>query len=269
MNEMHPWMCRVQHGPFVYYTCRRLPVRHAFTTKYGGVSTGHCESLNLGFHRGDAEENVRENYRRLADELGVNYNRITLTNQIHDRQISVVTEAEAGTGLSRPMTWESDALVTALPDTPLCAFSADCVVTLLYDPSTHTAGVVHAGWRGMAADILPGTVSVMVEKLGARREQMLAVIGPSIRQECFETDADVPEVMEKLLGTRIQPYILPKGQKFHVDLQGIGAMLLQDAGLVPENIIDSGICTMCRSDEFWSHRKTNGARGVQAGVICL
>ena len=49
---MHRSMCRVQSGPFVYYTCRRLPVRHAFTTKYGGVSTGHCESLNLGFSRG-------------------------------------------------------------------------------------------------------------------------------------------------------------------------------------------------------------------------
>ncbi len=262
-------ICRVQHGAFVYYTCRRIPVRHAFTTKSGGVSTGHCESLNLGFGRGDKEENVRENYRRLAEELGVDERRFTLTRQIHDTQISVVTENEVGMGLHRPMSWDSDAIITALPDTPLCAFSADCTVTIFYDPSTNTAGAAHAGWRGMAAGMLPKTVDAMAEKLGAKRGTMVAVIGPSIRKECFETDADVPEAMEKQLGDRVHPFIEEKGAKFHVDLQGIGAMLLRDSGLLPENVIDSGICTMCSSDEFWSHRKTNGVRGVQAGVICV
>ena len=172
-------------------------------------------------------------------------------------------------GLHRPMAWRSDAIVTALPDTPLCGFYADCVVTLLYDPATHTAGVAHAGWRGMAGGILPKTVEVMVARLGARRESLIAVLGPSIRQECFETDADVPEAMERLLGVAVRPYIREKGAKFHVDLQGIGVKLLRDAGLAPENVIDSGLCIMCHSDEFWSHRATRGVRGVQGGVICL
>ena len=266
---MHRSMCRVQSGPFVYYTCRRLPVRHAFTTKYGGVSTGHCESLNLGFSRGDEEASVRENYRRLAEALGVDEKRFTLTRQIHETEVSVVGEEQVGMGLHRPMAWRSDAIVTALPDTPLCGFYADCVVTLLYDPATHTAGVAHAGWRGMAGGILPKTVDVMAERLGTRRESLRAVLGPSIRQECFETDADVPEAMERLLGVAVRPYIREKGAKFHVDLQGIGVKLLRDAGLAPENVIDSGLCTMCHSDEFWSHRATRGVRGVQGGVICL
>lgn len=266
---MHRSMCRVQSGPFVYYTCRRLLVRHAFTTKYGGVSTGHCESLNLGFSRGDEEASVRENYRRLAEALGVDEKRFTLTRQIHETEVSVVGEEQVGMGLHRPMAWRSDAIVTALPDTPLCGFYADCVVTLLYDPATHTAGVAHAGWRGMAGGILPKTVEVMVARLGARRESLIAVLGPSIRQECFETDADVPEAMERLLGVAVRPYIREKGAKFHVDLQGIGVKLLRDAGLAPENVIDSGLCTMCHSDEFWSHRATRGVRGVQGGVICL
>mgnify|MGYP000991207863 CR=1 FL=1 len=85
MNES---MCRVQRGSFVYYTCRRIPVRHAFTTKFGGVSTGACESLNLGFNRGDELENVRENYRLLGEALGVDETRMTLTKQIHDTQVS-------------------------------------------------------------------------------------------------------------------------------------------------------------------------------------
>lgn len=266
---MHKSMCRVQRGPFVYYTCRRLPVRHAFTTKFGGVSTGHCESLNLGFGRGDEDENVRENYRRLAEAIGVDAARFTLTKQIHEAEVSLVTEAEVGMGLHKPMAWQSDALVTALENTPLCGFYADCIVTLFYDPATHTAGVCHSGWRGVAGGILPKTVQVMAEKLGAKRESLIAVLGPSIRQSCFETDADVPEAMEHQLGALVHPFVQEKGAKFHVDLQGIGVKLLRDAGLSPENVIDSGICTMCASDEFWSHRKTNGVRGVQAGVICL
>ena len=83
------------------------------------------------------------------------------------------------------------------------------------------------------------------------------------------TDADVPEAMEELLGAQVHPFIMEKGPKFHVDLQGIGVKLLQDAGLLAENVIDSGICTMCHSDEFWSHRVTHGVRGVQGGMICL
>ena len=79
---MHQSMRRVQRGLFIGYTCDRLPVRHVFTTKAGGVSTGHCESLNLGFNRGDDERNVRENYRRLAQAVGVNEARFTLTKQI-------------------------------------------------------------------------------------------------------------------------------------------------------------------------------------------
>ncbi|MDO5142711.1 MAG: peptidoglycan editing factor PgeF [Eubacteriales bacterium] len=266
---MHQSMCRVQRGPFVYYTCRRLRVRHAFTTKYGGVSTGACESLNLGFGRGDAPENVRENYRRLAAELGVDAERLTLTKQVHEAGVTVVTEAQVGMGLHQPMTWQTDAIVTALPDTPLVGFYADCVVTLLYDPATHTAGVCHAGWRGMAAGILPKTVETMAQQLGTRRDSLIAVLGPSIRQDHFETDADVPTAMEQQLGAAVRPFIAQRGDKFHVDLQGIGVQLLRQAGLSPENTIDSGLCTMCHSDEFWSHRATHGVRGVQGGVICL
>lgn len=266
---MDTTMRRTVCGPFIHYTCTRLPVRHAFTTKAGGVSRGHCESLNLGFNRGDDAENVRENYRRLADFLQVDAARMTLTHQVHRTEVSVVTEEQVGMGLSQPMAWESDAIVTALPDTPLIGFYADCVVTLLYDPATHTAGVCHAGWRGMAGGILPKTVEVMAQQLGTRRDSLVAVMGPSIRQECFETDADVPTAMEQQLGARVQPFVQEKGVKFHVDLQGIGAMLLRDAGLAPENVIDSGICTMCNADEFWSHRKTNGVRGVQGALICL
>ena len=223
MNES---MCRVQRGSFVYYTCRRIPVRHAFTTKFGGVSTGACESLNLGFNRGDELENVRENYRLLGEALGVDETRMTLTKQIHDTQVSVVTEDKVGMGLHRPMEWQSDAIVTALADTPIIGFYADCVVTLLYDPATHTAGVCHSGWRGMAAGILPKTVDVMAEQLGTKRESLIAVLGPSIRQECFETDADVPEAMEELLGAQVHPFIMENEKWFVIGFIAVSTVIM-------------------------------------------
>ena len=260
-------MQRRTRGTFSYYISTRLPVRHGFTTKAGGVSTGDCESMNLGFSRGDKRENVLRNYEILAEGLQIPLSRLTMTKQVHRDEISVVTEETVGMGLHKPMTWESDALITNLPDTPLAGYYADCVVTLLYDPASHSCGVCHSGWRGTALGILPQTVDAMVEKLGAKRQSLIAVIGPSIRQCCFETDADVPEAMVRQLGASAEPFIMERGVKFHIDLQGINTMLLREAGV--ENIVDSGICTRCRHDEFWSHRATNGKRGVQAGIICL
>lgn len=267
---MHKEFRRVQRGELLYYTCTRLSgVRHAFTTRHGGVSTGDCARLNLGFQRGDSRENVLQNYHILLGALDMPMERLTMTNQVHRDEVAVVTAETAGTGLQRPMSWEADALITNLPDVPLIGYYADCTVTLLYDPQTHTAGVCHAGWRGTAAGILGKTADAMANALGARRESLIAVIGPSIRACCFETDADVPAAMEAALGATAQPYITPRGVKFHIDLQGLNTQLLLEAGVQRENIIDSGLCTYCHSQAFWSHRVTNGRRGVQGAVICL
>lgn len=266
---MDQTMGRRTCGALQYYTCARLPVPHAFTTKHGGVSTGACESLNLGFGRGDDPQNVRENYRILTDALHVPYDRLTMTKQVHRECVTVVTEDTVGMGLTRPMAWESDALITNLTNTPLAGFYADCVVTLLYDPVSRSCGVCHAGWRGTALGILPKTVDAMASGLGAQRDSLVAVIGPSIGVCCFETDADVPDAMEAQMGALVRPFIHEKGPKYHVDLQGINAMLLGRAGVRQENIINSGLCTYCNCGEFWSHRVTQGARGVQAGIICI
>lgn len=266
---MHETMRREQCGGLTYYTCARIPVRHAFTTKSGGVSKGDCESLNLGFNRGDKRENVLQNYKILTDALGMPLSRLTMTNQVHRDEVSVVTEERVGTGLHRPMDWESDAIVTALEDTPLVGYYADCVVTLLFDPATRTCGVCHSGWRGTAADILGKTVDTMAHLLGTRRESLVAVHGPSICGPCFETDADVPEAMEAQMGAAVHPFLQKRGAKYHIDLRSVNTMLLSRAGLHPENIIDSGICTRCESSVFWSHRATNGKRGVQGAIIAV
>ena len=266
---MNPAMHRRTVGDLVYYICEKIEVPHAFTTKFGGVSTGEHASLNFRRGHGDVEENIRTNYRRLAAALDIPAERLTLTKQVHEDTVLTVDEETVGSGFSKPLDWEVDALITNLPNTPLVGFYADCVVTLLYDPVSRSCGVCHAGWRGTARAIARKTVESMVKHYGANRETMVAVIGPSIRACCFETDADVPTAMEQLMGNEVAPFVQARGQKFHVDLQGLNRVVLSEAGLLPEHIIDSGLCTKCRQEEFWSHRATNGRRGVQAGVICI
>lgn len=264
---MHHTIRRRTDGALVYYTCDAVHTPHMFTTKFGGVSSGYLTSLNLGFNRGDARENVIQNYEILARHFGVPRTRVTMTKQVHGDCVCVVDARAVGMGQSQPITWETDAIITNLPGVPLCGYYADCVVTLLHDPVSRSIGVCHSGWRGTANGILAKTVRAMAEQYGANPADIQAVIGPSIRQCCFETDDDVPQAMRETMGDAVLPFILPRGRKFFIDLQGINRMRLEQAGV--RTIIDSGLCTKCMQDTFWSHRATNGQRGVQAGIIML
>ncbi|MDO4286639.1 MAG: peptidoglycan editing factor PgeF [Eubacteriales bacterium] len=264
---MHQMIQRKKNGDFVYYTCDAVTTPHLFTTKFGGVSTGHLFSLNLGFNRGDERENVLRNYQILAEHFGVARERMTMTKQIHSDIVRVVDEKTLGMGLGQPMSWKADAIVTNLTNVPLCGYYADCVVTLLHDPVSRSIGVCHSGWRGTAHGILAKTVQAMRENYGADPKNIQAVIGPSIRQCCFETDTDVPDAMRETMGAMVEPFIQWREPKYFIDLQGINQLQLEQAGV--ETIIDSGLCTKCMQDEFWSHRATHGMRGVQAGVIML
>ncbi len=264
MNQL---IHRREDNGLVYYTCDAISTPHLFTTRFGGVSTGYLRSMNLGFHRGDARENVIRNYEILAAHFGVPRARMTMTKQVHGDTVRVVDEDTAGMGQSQPMRWQTDAIITNLPGVPLCGYYADCVVTLLHDPVSRCVGVCHSGWRGTANGILTKTVEKMQAEYGADPANIEAVIGPSIRQCCFETDMDVPDAMRRDMGEAVEPFIRPRGKKYFIDLQGINRMRLERAGV--RKIVDSGLCTKCMRDEFWSHRVTGDRRGVQAGVIML
>ena len=151
----------------------------------------------------------------------------------------------------------------------MTVFSADCGTVLLYDPVHQAIGAVHAGWRGCAAGIVEKTVAAMGAAYGSRPAELLAALGPCIGPCCFETDGDVPEAMRAALGAIANAYITVKGPKFHVDLAGLNRQWLLRVGLLPERIEVSGICTACRPDLFWSHRKMGDQRGVQVAVISL
>ena len=244
-------------------------IRHGFSTRQGGVSSAPWDSLNLGVGRGDDPAAVAENYRRFCGAVGVDKNRVVLSKQIHETTVRVCTADDAGKGLWSSRDYTADALITNQPDLPLVVFSADCGIILLYDPVQRAVGAVHAGWRGCAAGILEKTVAAMTAEYGAKPGNMLAAIGPCIGQCCFETDGDVPAAMEAALGNDASPCVERRGAKYHVDLAGLNRQWLLRSGLTPDHIDTCGLCTACRPDLFWSHRKMGEARGAQIAMISL
>jgi YfiH family protein len=190
--------------------------------------------------------------------------------QVHEDTVRVVTEADAGKGLYLKRDYTADALITNFVNIPLVVFSADCGILLLHDPVTRSVGAVHAGWRGCAKGIVAKTVREMERVYGAKPENILAAVGPCIGKCCFETDDDVPQAMrESALGAEAEPYLEQRGAKWHVDLAGLNRQWLIHAGVLPEHVDVSELCTACRTDLFWSYRKTGNQRGAQVALISL
>ncbi len=251
-------------GALEYLTAANICVPHCFTTRLGGVSKGHLDSLNIGMHRGDEPENVRRNYAVLGEAIGFVPEQLVLAHQIHSDIVRAVSLDDA-MGLDHHRYPQCDALITNTPGTGLVVFTADCTPILLHDPVTGAVGAIHAGWRGTAAQIGAKTVRAMEKHYGCKPENIRAAIGPNIAQCCFQTDADVPQAMIESLGEGALACIQARGDKYYVNLKEINARILRQAGVTRVEIAKE--CTACEPARFWSHRVTGGVRGSQGAII--
>lgn len=243
---------------------------HGFSTRLGGVSEGMWASLNLGASRGDDPDHVRENYRRFFTAIGGSAGKLAMTNQVHGGTVRCVTTADLHADPCGKVSYEADGLMTDLPGVALVIYSADCIPILFYDPVRRVIAAVHAGWRGTAAGIATAAVERMADVFGCNPADILAAVGPGIGPDCFETHEDVPNAMTAALSTAVLRHIkIKENGKFSVDLKAINAMRLEQAGLDPDHIAVSGICTACDPDRFWSHRKQGTSRGSMAAAIQL
>ena len=269
-------MCFLTHDRdgLVYHTSTLLEhpaILHGCSTRLGGVSQGVFASLNF---RGsgpepDSPAHVRENYRRFCAALGADMDGLVLSRQVHEATVRHVTAVDAGKGLSLPTDYTADALVTDEPGLNLMVFSADCIILLLHDPASRSVGAVHAGWRGTALDLPAKAVREMGRLFGARPEDIRVAIGAGIGPCCFETHDDVPDAMRAAFGPGVEPCIAPRDGKWAVDLKRVNAWRLQEAGVLDEHIDVCPLCTACRPELYWSHRKTGDRRGVQGALIGL
>jgi len=244
-------------------------VLHGISTRLGGISSGVWASMNLGFHRGDEETDVSENYRRFASALGISPENTVFSAQTHTVNLRRVYASDRGKGLGPTDIRQTDGLYTDEPDVALVTFYADCVPLLFFDPVKKVIAASHSGWRGTAGEIGRVTVGALQREFGCNPKDILAGIGPSIGPCCFEVDEPVAAEFSKK--PEWLPYISqPYGEnKYKVDLWRINRQILLDAGLLPENIDCDPICTCCHEDLFYSHRRDGGVRGTMAAVICL
>ncbi len=268
-----PFLTHDDNG-VVYHTSSILEdggLLHGFSTRLGGVSGGCCASLNFrgGGPEPDDPAHVRENYRRFCAALGADPAGLVLSRQVHEDTVRHVTASDAGKGLLTPTDYTADALVTDEPGLNLMVFSADCTIWLLYDPATRSIGAVHAGWRGTALDLPAKAAAAMGRLFGARPEHIRAAVGAGIGPCCFETHDDVPEAMRAAFGPGVEAYIAPRDGKWTVDLKGINAWRLRESGIQAGHLDVCPLCTACRTDLYWSHRRSGDRRGVQGAVIGL
>lgn len=246
-------------------------VKHCFTTRLGGCSEGVLDSLNLSFTRGDKEENVRENYRRLAKAMDVEYDSFVFSDQTHTTNVRKAGREDMGNGLIFPQKYaDVDGLVTNEKGVTLTTFYADCVPLYFIDPVHEAIGLSHSGWRGTVKRMGKATLDKMQEEYGTNPADVICAIGPCICQDCYEVSADVAEqFMEAFAGREEEILIDKKNGKYQLDLWKANEIVLTEAGVLPEHLAVTNICTCCNPKVFYSHRASKGERGNLAAVMAL
>lgn len=235
---------------------------HGFLGREGGASRAPFATLNLSYWVGDNARFVDVNWQR-ARMLMPRGARFAQLNQVHGKAIHIVGPGHAGD--PRPA---GDGLVTAAPGLVLCVFTADCVPVLLADAERGVLGALHAGWRGILAGVAAAGVRAMV-RLEARPAKIRAALGPAIGQCCYEVDAALAEQFARRIptaGAHTRPGERP--DKAYLDLRGIVADQLVEAGLARDQVQSVGPCTRCNSERYFSRRAAGGAQtGLQLSFI--
>lgn len=247
-------------------------VKHGFSTRKGGVSTGIFSSMNLNFKRGDDPDAVMENYRRMAAALNMRVEDMVLSDQTHTTNVRVITEEDRGKGILRPQDYSDvDGMITNVPGIVLVTSYADCVPLYFVDPVRKAIGLSHSGWKGTVGHIGQKTVWKMHEVYGSEPKDIVAAIGPSICQSCYEVSDDVAEAFRtNFTADEAADILLDKGNgKYQLDLWKANWYVLTDAGILPEHLSVTDLCTACHPDLLWSHRKTNGQRGGLSAFLSL
>lgn len=245
----------------------------AFSTRRGGVSSGSLSCMNLGWDKAVDRDNVVRNYKIICERLGLDFNRLVFSDQVHGSKIKYVDEKMCNMGDMKRRIWRTDAIMTDVPDVILATSYADCTPVFLIDTKTHLISSVHAGWKGTTEQIVSKTLDMMYER-GSQAEDIMAVIGPSICQECYDIGADVVERFQRIYSEEECSHIMRsvfwnKRGKLHLDLWAANWFQLTRSGVRPERIHVSGVCTCCNHSLLYSQRYSSGKRGSLNGFLMI
>ena len=224
-----------------------------FSTKLG-LNRNLPYYFNLSLNVGDENESVYQNRKAFFDALGSSADRIVLQKQIHGDKVSRIESLKpSGT---------SDAMITSLRDTGLAVSSADCAAIFIYDRRRNVIAAVHSGWRGTQKQILRKTLEKLRESFNSKSENLFVYISPSISQKNYEVGIEVAEHFE-------EKYSIPKGEKFLLDVESANYDMLIDAGIPPEQIQVSNLCTYENHLILHSYRRDGINSGRALGIIAM
>lgn len=278
------WKMKTENGDMIrrekdgvpYFVFRNLEdtklVRHGFSTRLGGVSKGYLAEMNLSFTRGDDPENVRENFRRMGAAIGFDPESLVLSQQTHTSNVRLVTEEDRGRGYTKPLGYtDVDGMITDVPGLMLATFYADCVPLFFLDPVHRAIGLSHSGWKGTVKRIGAVTVERMKEAFGTDPEHILAAVGPSICQDCYEVSEDVALAFKKEFRAYADESLIyrKKNGRYQLNLWRANEIVLLEAGIKPGHLAMPGICTCCNSKLLFSHRADGEMRGNLGAFLGL
>ena len=249
-------------------------VHHGFSTRIGGVSTGEFFSLNFNMNRGDSPEHVEENFRRFCNAIHCDWDRAIMTQQTHTVNLEVITADQVVRGRTfqekKPFT-DVDGLMTDVPGAVLITSYADCVPLYFLDPVKRVIALSHSGWRGTVQRMGEVTVAAMGDHYGCRPEDILACVGPSICQDCYEVGEEVAQAFRQAFSEKEAEQILKKNERdrYQLDLWKANEQILKGAGIAASHLAVTNVCTCCNPDLLFSHRFTQGRRGNLCAFLSL
>ena len=241
-------------------------VNHGFSTRFGGVSKGCYATMNISTTRGDDPAAVAENCRRMAKALGVEVGDFTYTQQTHTTNVVVVKAEDKGKRFA-----ETDGMITNVPGICLVTFYADCVPLYFVDPVKKVIGLSHSGWRGTVGKMGKVTVEKMTTEYDCDPKDILAAIGPSICQDCYEVSEDVIDCFKEKFDEHLWDNLFYQKEngKYQMNLWEANHQIFLESGISEEHIAVTNVCTHCNPEVLFSHRTTGNARGNVSAFLAL
>lgn len=253
-------------GPITYLRVEsELPIQCGFTTRFGGVSTTPYASANMGFHVGDDPQLVRRNRQLLAAMLAGGRRSLPLVtvSQVHGNRCQVVEDVAPG-ALQQLADQQADALLTSRSGVLLGVLTADCLPVIVVDRQCRGIAVVHAGWRGILARVVPRTLAAMAARFAVQLEDVLVFFGPCIGSCCYQVG---PELVERFV--RELPFAADLSWRTkeddgdcHLDMPRLQRLQLEALGVPESSIHETGRCTCCENF-FFSYRSDHAITGRQ------
>jgi YfiH family protein len=259
----------------------RAGINHAIFTRRGGVSPHPWDSLNVGGTVGDAPTRVIENRIKAFKALDRPPDSVYDVWQVHGKDFVLASQPRAGSAYKK-----ADIIITNRPEVTLFMRFADCVPIMLVDPIHRAVGLVHAGWQGTIKKIVIAAIEAMVFNFGSDPEDLLAGIGPSIGPNHYEVGPEVANQVISAFGNVGNELLLPvqdqidpsekrrgltrgdgisDNYRVKFDLWAANRIQLEKAGV--RMIEESGICTACHMEDWYSHRGENGRTGRFGALI--